>query len=145
MHISHPFPLLGPKSGPLDTFYERRPNGIGVSVKTLRQLCGNLSALHGSGSSSELRDLGSLELCLRIMSEKDPFKDLSFSGAPSEYRLFRRKILLSVASLEEKHVYLAGPRILNRLTGEAWRATEHLSHWRAAVRERMAQCPEGAR
>ena len=61
------------------------------------------------------------------MSEKDPFKDLSFSGAPSEYRLFRRKILLSVASLEEKHVYLAGPRILNRLTGEAWRATEHLS------------------
>ena len=61
------------------------------------------------------------------MSDKDPFKDLTFSGAPSEYRLFRRKILLSVASLEEKHVYLAGPRILNRLTGEAWRATEHLS------------------
>ena len=61
------------------------------------------------------------------MSEKDPFKDLAFSGAPSEYRLFRRKILLSVASLEEKHLYLAGPRILNRLQGEAWRATEHLS------------------
>ncbi|CAE7492506.1 GIP [Symbiodinium sp. CCMP2456] len=61
------------------------------------------------------------------MSEKDPFKDLTFSGAPSEYRLFRRKILLSVASLEEKHLYLAGPRILNRLQGEAWRATEHLS------------------
>ncbi|CAE7319664.1 GIP, partial [Symbiodinium sp. CCMP2456] len=61
------------------------------------------------------------------MSDKDPFKDLVFNGAPSEYRLFRRKILLSVASLEEKHVYLAGPRILNRLTGEAWRATEHLA------------------
>ncbi|CAE7205276.1 GIP, partial [Symbiodinium sp. CCMP2456] len=38
-----------------------------------------------------------------------------------------RKILLSVASLEEKHVHLAGPRILSRLSGEAWRATEHLS------------------
>ena len=61
------------------------------------------------------------------MSDKDPFKDLVFNGAPSEYRLFRRKILLSVASLEEKHVHLAGPRILNRLTGEAWKATEHLS------------------
>ena len=45
---------------------------------------------------------------VREMSDKDPFKDLTFSGAPSEYRLFRRKILLSVASLEEKHVYLAG-------------------------------------
>ena len=61
------------------------------------------------------------------MSEKDPFKDLTVSGAPSEYRLFRRKILLSVASLEEKHVRLAGPRILSRLSGEAWRATEHLA------------------
>ena len=62
------------------------------------------------------------------MSEKsDPFRDLVFSGAPSEYRLFRRKILLNVASLEEKHVKLAGPKILTRLTGEAWRATEHLS------------------
>ncbi|CAE7253172.1 RE1 [Symbiodinium sp. CCMP2592] len=61
------------------------------------------------------------------MTEKDTFKDLTFSGAPSEYRLFRRKVLLSVASLEEKHVRLAGPRILSRLTGEAWRATEHLA------------------
>ncbi|CAE7232443.1 RE1 [Symbiodinium sp. CCMP2456] len=62
------------------------------------------------------------------MAEKnDPFRDLVFSGAPSEYRLFRRKILLNVASLEEKHVKLAGPKILTRLTGEAWRATEHLS------------------
>ena len=57
----------------------------------------------------------------------DPFRDLVFSGAPSEYRLFRRRILLSVASLEEKHVRLAGPKILARLSGEAWRATEHLS------------------
>ena len=65
------------------------------------------------------------------MSEKDPFKDLTFSGAPSEYRLFRRKILLSVASLEEKHVRLAGPRILSRLSGEAWRATEHRSSGRS--------------
>ncbi|CAE7239120.1 RE1 [Symbiodinium sp. CCMP2592] len=62
------------------------------------------------------------------MAEKgDPFRDLVFSGAPSEYRHFRRKILLNVASLEEKHVKLAGPKILTRLTGEAWRATEHLS------------------
>ena len=62
------------------------------------------------------------------MAEKgDPFRDLTFSGAPSDYRLFRRKILLNVASLEEKHVKLAGPKILTRLTGEAWRATEHLS------------------
>ena len=61
------------------------------------------------------------------MGDKDPFRDLTFTGSPSEYRLFRRKILLSVASLEEKHVHLAGPRILSRLSGEAWRATEHLS------------------
>ena len=57
----------------------------------------------------------------------DPFRDLVFSGAPSEYRQFRRRILLSVASLEGKHVRLAGPKILARLSGEAWRATEHLS------------------
>ena len=59
--------------------------------------------------------------------KSDPFRDLVFSGTPSEYRLFRRKIILNVASLEEKHVRLAGPRILTKLTGEAWRATEHLS------------------
>ena len=65
---------------------------------------------------------------LRAMTDKnDPFKDLSFNGAPSEYRLFRRKIILHVASLEEKHVRLAGPKILTRLSGEAWRATEHLA------------------
>ena len=34
---------------------------------------------------------------------------------------------LSVASLEDKQQHLAGPRLLNRLSGEAWRATEHLS------------------
>ena len=63
-----------------------------------------------------------------VMADKnDPFKDLNFNGAPSEYRLFRRKIILHVASLEEKHVRLAGPKILTRLGGEAWRATEHLA------------------
>ena len=62
-----------------------------------------------------------------MVEKGDPFRDLTFSGAPSDYRLFRRKILLNVASLEEKHVKLAGPKILTRLTGEAWRATEHLS------------------
>ena len=62
------------------------------------------------------------------MADKgDFFRDLSFGGAPSEYRHFRRKILLHIASLEEKQLKLAGPRILTRLTGEAWRATEHLS------------------
>ena len=61
------------------------------------------------------------------MTDKgDPFKDLTFSGAPSEHRLFRRKILLQIAALEEKYIRLAGPRILSRLTGEAWKATEHL-------------------
>ena len=39
----------------------------------------------------------------------------------------RRKVILSVASLEDKQQHLAGPRLLNRLSGEAWRATEHLS------------------
>ena len=62
-----------------------------------------------------------------MADKNDPFKDLSFNGAPSEYRLFRRKIILHVASLEEKHVRLAGPKILTRLSGEAWRATEHLA------------------
>ena len=37
------------------------------------------------------------------------------------------KVILSVASLEDKQQHLAGPRLLNRLSGEAWRATEHLS------------------
>ncbi|CAE7223028.1 RE1 [Symbiodinium sp. CCMP2592] len=61
-------------------------------------------------------------------SKEDSFlRDLSFSGIPSEYRQFRRKILLSVASLEGKQIKLAGPKILTRLSGEAWRATEHLS------------------
>ena len=50
-----------------------------------------------------------------------------FSGAPSEYGLFRRPILLRVASFGEKHVRLAGPKILARISGETWRATEHLS------------------
>ncbi|CAL1168286.1 unnamed protein product [Cladocopium goreaui] len=37
------------------------------------------------------------------------------------------KVILSVASLEDKQQHLAGPRLLNRLSGEALRATEHLS------------------
>ena len=63
-----------------------------------------------------------------MAGKNDEFlRDLSFSGIPSEYRQFRRKILLSVASLESKQIRLAGPKILTRLSGEAWRATEHLS------------------
>ena len=69
----------------------------------------------------------------------DPFKDLTFSGTPSEYRSFRRRLLFGIAALEEKHIKLAGPKILNRLTGEAWRATEHLS-----IQElRSEEGPEG--
>ena len=37
------------------------------------------------------------------------------------------KVILSVASLADKQQHLAGPRLLNRLSGEALRATEHLS------------------
>ena len=55
-----------------------------------------------------------------------PFRDLMFSGAPSDYKAFRRKILLLIASLEPKQLPYAGPRILTKLSGEAWRATEHL-------------------
>ena len=36
-------------------------------------------------------------------------------------------MILSVAALEDKHQYLAGPKLLSRLSGEAWRCTEHLS------------------
>ena len=61
------------------------------------------------------------------MDVKDPFRDLAFDGRPAGYREFRRKVILSVASLEDKQQHLAGPRLLNRLSGEAWRATEHLS------------------
>ena len=50
-----------------------------------------------------------------------------FDGRPGNYREFRRKTILAVAGLEEKHVHLAGPRLLTRLQGEAYRATEHLS------------------
>ena len=60
------------------------------------------------------------------LDQKDTFKDLQFNGQPSGYRDFRRKTLLAVASLEDKHAHLAGPRLLSRLSGEAWRATEHL-------------------
>lgn len=60
------------------------------------------------------------------MESRDSFKDLQFDGKPSGYRDFRRKTILAVAGLENRHAHLAGPRLLQRLQGEAWRATEHL-------------------
>lgn len=60
------------------------------------------------------------------LEQKDVFRDLQFNGQPSGYRDFRRKVILAVASLEDRHAHLAGPRLLSRLSGEAWRATEHL-------------------
>ena len=35
--------------------------------------------------------------------------------------------MLSVAGIENKSLHLAGPRLVQRLSGEAWRAPEHLS------------------
>ena len=61
------------------------------------------------------------------MDNRDPFKDLTFDGRPGQYREFRRKVILAVAALEDKNQYLAGAKLLGRLTGEAWRCTEHLS------------------
>ena len=61
------------------------------------------------------------------MEAWDPFRELSFDGRPSGYRDFRRKVILGVAGLEDKIQHLAGPRLLQRLHGEAWRATEHLT------------------
>ena len=61
------------------------------------------------------------------MDTRDPFKELTFDGRPGQYREFRRKVILSVAALEDKHQCLAGPKLLSRLSGEAWRCTEHLS------------------
>ena len=63
------------------------------------------------------------------MDTKDPFKHISFDGRPGSYREFRRKVILSVAAaaLEDKVQHLAGPKLLSRLTGEAWRCTEHVS------------------
>lgn len=60
------------------------------------------------------------------MNSKDAFFDLQFDGRPAGYRDFRRKTILAVAGQENKHAALAGPRLLQRLQGEAWRATEHL-------------------
>ena len=60
------------------------------------------------------------------MDSKDNFRDLQFDGKPSGYRDFRRKTILAVAGQENKLAHLAGPRLLQRLQGEAWRATEHL-------------------
>lgn len=60
------------------------------------------------------------------METKDTFRDLQFDGRPSGYRDFRRKTILAVAGQENKFSHLAGPRLLQRLQGEAWRATEHL-------------------
>ena len=62
-----------------------------------------------------------------MMDARDPFWDLTFDGRPGQYREFRRKVLLSVAALEDKNQHLAGPKLLSRLSGEAWRCTEHLS------------------
>eukprot|EP00435_Cladocopium_sp_Y103_P060853 s680_g22.t1 len=61
--------------------------------------------------------------------EKDSgsFRDLVFDDRPGNYREFRRKTILAVAGLEEKHLHLAGPRLLTRLQDETYRATEHLS------------------
>ena len=61
------------------------------------------------------------------MDYKDSLRDLSFDGKPSGYREFRRKLILGAASLEDKQQHLAGPRVLSKLSGEAWKATEHLS------------------
>lgn len=61
------------------------------------------------------------------LDQRDAFKDLQFDGRPSGYREFRRKVLLGIAGLEDKHAHLAGPRLLGKLSGEAWRATEHLN------------------
>ena len=58
---------------------------------------------------------------------KDALSGITFDGKPSGYRDFRRKTLLAIAGLEDKHAHLAGPRLLSRLSGEAWRATEHLN------------------
>ena len=58
---------------------------------------------------------------------KDALNGITFDGKPSGYRDFRRKTLLAIAGLEDKHSHLAGPRLLSRLSGEAWRATEHLN------------------
>ena len=60
------------------------------------------------------------------MESKDSFRELSFDGRPSQYRDFRRRVILAVASLEDKSQHLAGPRLMGRLSGEAWRAVEHL-------------------
>ena len=60
------------------------------------------------------------------MESKDAFRDLQFDGHPSGYRDPRRKTILAVAGRENKLAHLAGPRLLQRLQGEAWRATEHL-------------------
>ena len=49
------------------------------------------------------------------MDVKDPFRDLSFDGRPAGYRKFRSKVILSVASLEDKQQHVASPRLLNRL------------------------------
>ena len=62
-----------------------------------------------------------------MMDTRDPFRDLTFDGRPGQYREFRRKVILSVAALEDKNQHLAGPKLLSRLSGEAWRCTEHLS------------------
>ena len=62
-----------------------------------------------------------------VERDSGSFRDLVFDGRPANYRVLRRKTILAVAGLEEKHVHLAGPRLLTRLQGEAYRATEHLS------------------
>ena len=77
--------------------------------------------LHGRGAP--LRGVVTVREVLLSWLTGTTFKALVFSGSPADYRQFRRKILLHVASL----VRLAGPKILTRLSGEAWKATEHLS------------------
>ena len=78
------------------------------------------------------------------MGPKDPFKDIiSFDGRPGNYREFRRKVkvILSVTALEDKVQHLAGPKLLSRLTGEAWRCTCRTSvNWTQQGWLRVLEC-----
>lgn len=71
--------------------------------------------------SGTKRAIGAME------RDSGSFRELIFDGRPGNYREFRRKTVLAVAGLEEKHIHLAGPRLLSRLQGEAYRATEHIA------------------
>ncbi|CAJ1350729.1 unnamed protein product [Effrenium voratum] len=78
----------------------------------------------GRNIAKEKTNGGALRLRFFMVAEQDT---ILLIEPITQFALLRRKVIVGVAGLEDKIQHLAGPRLLQRLHGEAWRATEHLT------------------